>query len=150
MKSKTILIVEDNPSDAELAIRALKRNNVINPVQVVVDGGEAIDYLFGRGKFIGRDTSALPGLVLLDLNLPDISGIEVLKTIRETDFLRELLVIVLTSSLEKKDVEECYRNFANSYLRKPVDFLEFSSIIKLISDYWIGTNVPPAALRVNK
>lgn len=150
MKTKTILLVEDNPSDAELAVRALHKNKVVNPIEVINEGKEALDYLLATGRFANRNKNELPGLVILDLNLPDISGVQVLKTIREHDILKELLVVILTSSLENRDVEDCYRSFANSYLRKPVDFLEFNDIVKLIADYWINTNVPPAILKLTR
>lgn len=149
MDTKTILLVEDNPDDELLAIRALKKNNIINEVVVARDGAEALDYLFGTGAYDGRDTSVMPQVILLDLKLPKISGLEVLKRLRNDDRTKLLPVVVLTSSKEDRDLNESYRLGANSYIRKPVDFAQFSEAIKQLGLYWLIFNEPPPARDVN-
>lgn len=139
----TILLVEDNPDDVELTLRALTRNNIMNPVKVVRDGQEALDYLFYKGKY-SNSAHPLPGLILLDLKLPKVDGIEILKNIK-VDRKRKLIpVVVLTSSKEEKDVIESYNMGVNSYIRKPVDFDQFVETVKHIGFYWLLINEPPA------
>jgi two-component system, response regulator len=145
MVDKTILLVEDNADDEELAIRALKKNNVTNNLVVARDGVEALDFLFGTGAYAGRDTAALPGLVLLDLKLPKIDGLEVLRRIRANERTRRMPVTVLTSSKEEQDVIKSYDLGANSYIRKPVDFNQFTDAVRQLGLYWLMLNeVPPS------
>jgi two-component system response regulator len=143
MNNKIILLVEDNPDDVELTLRAFKQNNIFNKVVVARDGVEALDYLFGKGQHAGRDVADLPVVVLLDLKLPKIDGMEVLKTIRQNEFTRLLPVVILTSSRQEQDVVNGYKLGANSYVRKPVDFKEFVEAIKLLGLYWLIWNEPP-------
>ena len=140
MSNKVILLVEDNPDDAELTLRALKKNNILNQVVLAHDGVEAIDYLFGTGTYAGRDTSALPSVVLLDLKLPKISGLEVLKQIRAHEKTRYLSVVILTSSKEEQDLISGYQLGANSYIRKPVDFNQFMEAVRQLGLYWLVLN----------
>ncbi len=138
-----ILLVEDNPDDVELALHALKKNNIVNHVEVVRDGQEALDYLFYRGKY-SNSNHHLPGLILLDLKLPKVDGIEILKDIK-IDRRRKLIpVVVLTSSKEERDVIESYNLGVNSYIRKPVDFDQFVETVKHIGFYWLLINEPPS------
>jgi two-component system, response regulator len=141
MTGKIILLVEDNPSDEALALRALKKNNLTNEVVVAHDGVEALDYLFRTGNHAGRDPNQIPAMVLLDLNLPKINGVEVLRRIRTDSRTRLLPVIVLTSSLEERDVVHSYANGANSYVRKPVDFVHFVEAMRQLELYWLDLNV---------
>jgi len=144
-KKKDILLVEDNPDDVTLALRALKRNNILNEVVVVQDGAEALDYLFGQGKYQGRDTSQTPAVVLLDLKLPKVDGLEVLRRLRADERMKRLPVVILTSSNEEQDLVESYNLGANSYIRKPVDFLQFAEAIRQLQLYWLVVNeVPPS------
>ena len=143
MSNKVILLVEDNPDDAELTLRALKKNNILNQVVLAHDGVEAIDYLFGTGTYAGRDTSALPSVVLLDLKLPKISGLEVLKQIRAQELTRYLSVVILTSSKEEQDLISGYQLGANSYIRKPVDFNQFIEAVGQLGLYWLLLNETP-------
>jgi two-component system, response regulator len=138
--NKVILLVEDNPDDAELTLRALKKNNILNQVVLAHDGVEAIDYLFGTGTYAGRDTSALPSVVLLDLKLPKIDGLEVLKQIRAGELTRYLSVVILTSSKEEQDLINGYQLGANSYIRKPVDFNQFMEAVRQLGLYWLVLN----------
>ncbi len=149
MDTKTILLVEDNPDDELLAIRALKKNNIMNEVIVARDGAEALDYLFGTGVYEGRDTSVMPQVILLDLKLPKISGLEVLRRLRDDERTKLLPIVVLTSSKEDRDLNESYRLGANSYIRKPVDFSQFSEAIKQLGLYWLVLNEAPPAMDVN-
>ncbi|MBI5688070.1 MAG: response regulator [Verrucomicrobia bacterium] len=145
--SETILLVEDNPSDVALTQRALQRVCITSRLVVVEDGQEALDYLFGSGMHAGRDISQLPGLVLLDLKLPKVDGLEVLRRIRANKRTRRLPVIVLTSSKEEQDVAAAYDLGANSYIRKQVDFAQFDAAMKLVGAYWQGLNEPPPKVR---
>jgi CheY-like chemotaxis protein len=144
MFEKTILLVEDNADDEELTVRALKKNNVTNDLVVARDGVEALDYVFGTGAYSGRDTSVLPGLVLLDLKLPKIDGLEVLRRMRGDERTKRMPVVVLTSSKEEQDVIRSYDLGANSYIRKPVDFNQFTEAVRQLGLYWLMLNeVPP-------
>jgi two-component system response regulator len=142
MEEKIILLVEDNPDDVELTIRALKKNNILNRMVVAKDGVEALDYLFGTGVHAGRDVKELPIVILLDLKLPKIDGLEVLKRIRQNDVTRLLPVVILTSSAEERDKLDGYKLGANSYVRKPVDFAQFTEAIKTLGLYWLIWNEP--------
>jgi two-component system, response regulator len=141
MESKTILLVEDNPDDEALTLRALKRNNISNEVIVARDGAEALDYLFARGAHSGRDTSKQPEVVLLDLKLPKVDGLEVLQQIRQDERIRRLAVVILTSSNEERDIVAGYDLGANSYIRKPVDFNQFMEAVRQLGTYWLLLNV---------
>jgi len=143
VENKIILLVEDNPDDVELTLRAFKQNNISNKVIVVKDGEEALDYLFGRGKHKGRDVKRLPVVILLDLKLPKMDGLEILREIRGSDLTKLLPVIILTSSKQEEDVLNSYELGANSYVRKPVDFKEFVEAIKHLGLYWLLWNEPP-------
>jgi CheY-like chemotaxis protein len=144
MSDKVILLVEDNPDDEALAIRALKRHHVGNTIVVAHDGVEALDYLFGTGLYEGRDISLKPSVVLLDLKLPRIDGLEVLRRVREDDRTKLLPVVVLTTSSEEQDLLDSYSLGCNSYIRKPVDFIQFSEAIRQLGMYWLLMNeVPP-------
>ena len=143
MNDKRILLVEDNPDDVELTLRALKKNNILNEVVVARDGVEAVDYLFGTGSYEGRDKTETPMIVLLDLKLPRIDGMEVLKQMRENDVTKMIPVVILTSSKEERDLVDGYSLGCNSYIRKPVDFSQFSETVRQIGLYWLLLNVPP-------
>ncbi len=145
MRGKVILLVEDNPDDEVLTLRALKSNKIANEVVVARDGVEALDYLFGTGPHAGRDVSALPELVLLDLNLPRVGGLEVLRRIREDPSTRTLPVVILTTSNEEKDLVAGYSLGANSFVRKPVDFGQFSNAVRQLGMYWLVLNVAPGS-----
>ncbi len=140
MYNKVILLVEDNADDEALALRALKKNNIINDVVVARDGAEALDYLFGTGAYDGRDTSMLPQVVLLDLKLPKVDGLEVLRRIRADARTHFVPVVILTSSKEEQDLIAGYSSHANSYIRKPVDFAQFSEAVRHIGMYWLVLN----------
>jgi two-component system response regulator len=142
MMEKVILLVEDNPDDIELTLRALRKSNIANKVVVARDGVEALDYLFGTGAYAGRDTDDQPQVVLLDLKLPRVDGLEVLKRIR-ADARTELVpVVILTSSREEQDLIQGYRSGANSYIRKPVDFDQFTEATRQLGLYWLVLNEP--------
>jgi two-component system, response regulator len=143
MNEKIILLVEDNPDDEELTLRALKHNHIMNEVVVVHDGGEALDYLFATGKYAGRDPEKHPQVVLLDLKLPKVSGLEVLERVRADDRTKLIPVVILTSSSEEEDVINGYKLGANSYVRKPVDFKGFTEAVQQLGLYWILINEPP-------
>jgi len=143
VEEQTILLVEDNDDDAELTLRALTRAKVKNPLVRARDGEEALDYLFGRGKYAGRDVRELPAVTLLDINMPKISGLEVLKEIRADERTRHLPVVVLTSSNEDKDRLTAYTHFANSYVIKPVDYDQFVTAASQLGLYWLVLNAPP-------
>ncbi|MFZ5775562.1 MAG: response regulator [Thermodesulfobacteriota bacterium] len=149
-KEKMILLVEDNPDDELLTIRALQKNNILNRVVVARDGAEALDFLFGTGTHAGRDTTVQPEVVLLDLNLPKLSGLEVLKRVREDQRTRLLPVVVLTTSNEDFDKIESYRLGCNSYIRKPVDFVQFSEAIRQLGVYWLVLNQTPPERRAER
>ena len=140
-----ILLVEDNADDEALTIRALKRNKIANSVVVARDGVEALDYLFGTGKYMGRDTHRVPPLVLLDLKLPKLDGMEVLRRIRADARTRLIPVVILTSSDEEQDLVAGYAVGANSYVRKPVDFNEFSEAVRVVGVYWLLLNRSPGS-----
>jgi len=139
---QTILLVEDNDDDAELTLLAFKTRRISNPLVRVQDGLEALDYLFGRGRYADRDPQDLPAVVLLDLNLPRLGGLEVLKAIRAGEHTKYLPVVVLTSSDEEKDRLAAYREFANSYVRKPVDYDQFATAARDLGLYWLVLNRP--------
>ena len=137
---RVILLVEDNPQDEELTLRALKTSNVMNPVVVARDGVEALDYVFARGAHANRDRAAMPQVVLLDLKLPRVDGLEVLKALRANEFTKLLPVVVLTSSVEEQDLIRSYSLGANSYVRKPVDFVQFIEAVRQLGLYWLILN----------
>jgi two-component system, response regulator len=142
MTEQPILLVEDNRDDETLTLRALRQNNILNEVIVVRDGAEALDFLFARGTHAGRNLAVTPQVVLLDLNLPKVSGLNVLKQLRADPSTRLLPVVILTSSQEDEDVLESYKLGANSYLRKPVDLAKFTEAVKVLGLYWLLLNVP--------
>ena len=144
---QVILLVEDNPDDVTLTLRALEKSNVLNEVIVVRDGREALDWLFCTGAHTARDPCTVPAVVLLDLKLPKLGGLEVLERIRADEIMRVLPVIVLTSSREEEDVIRSYQLGANSYIRKPVNFDEFIAAVKQLGLYWLVLNVPPPIRR---
>lgn len=138
-----ILLVEDNAEDVEMTLRALHRARLTNPVEVVEDGAAALDYIFGTGRFAGRDAARRPKVVLLDLKLPKIDGLEVLRRLRADERTRDMPVVVLTSSREQPDVAEAYRLGVNSYIVKPVDFDRFVEAVAQVGLYWMLLNEPP-------
>jgi two-component system, response regulator len=145
MNKRAILLVEDNADDEALTVRALKKNNVTNDLVVARDGVEALDYLLGTGTHAGRAAAVLPGLVLLDLKLPKIDGLEVLRLIRADERTKRMPVVVLTSSKEEQDLIKSYDLGANSYIRKPVDFNQFTEAVRQLGVYWLLLNeVPPS------
>lgn len=137
---RPILLVEDNPDDEALTLRAFARNRIENPVIVARDGLDAVNYLFASGRHAGRDTSIMPAVILLDLKLPRIDGLEVLRRIRADSRTAMLPVVILTTSRERQDIQEAYRLGANSYIRKPVDFERFLHTVGLLGQYWLGVN----------
>ncbi len=143
MNSKVILLVEDNPDDVELTLRALKKSNILNEVIVAQDGVEALDYLHGTGKYAGRDVNAKPQLVLLDLKMPRKDGFEVLRNLRSDERTRLLPTVILTTSSEDRDKVESYKLGANSYIRKPVDFQQFVNAVQQLGLYWLVLNEAP-------
>lgn len=147
MKSKVILLVEDNPDDEALTVRALKKSNVQNEVIVVRDGAEALDYLFRTGAYAGRDTTVMVAVILLDLKLPKVDGLEVLRRLRADERTKLAPVVILTSSTEEKDLVNGYGLGANSYIRKPVDFTQFAEAVKHLGLYWLLLNEPPPRTR---
>ncbi|HWP58662.1 MAG TPA: response regulator [Candidatus Acidoferrales bacterium] len=142
-EDKTILLVEDNPDDVDLTLRALKRNHIANEVVVARDGLEALDYLFGTGSYAGRDLSRKPTVVLLDLKLPKIDGLEVLRRLRGDERTKLLPVVILTTSREQQDLLNGYSSGANSYIVKPVDFEKFVNAVGQLGLYWMLLNEPP-------
>jgi len=147
MENRSILLVEDNPDDEALTLRALKKNNIKNEVVVAHDGAEALDYLFGTGKHAGRNTDVLPQVVLLDLKLPKVEGLEVLRRVRADQRTKLLPVVILTSSNEEQDRIDGYGLGANSYVRKPVDFSQFMDAARQLGLYWLILNEAPPARR---
>ncbi|MDP3511502.1 MAG: response regulator [Sulfuritalea sp.] len=143
MKAKSILLVEDNPQDELLILRALKKVSLANEVEVVRDGQQALDHLFGVGEFAARANAELPAVVLLDIGLPRISGLEVLARLRADERTRLLPVVILTSSDEERDRLKSYEEGANSFVRKPLDFAEFAETVARLGIYWLATNQPP-------
>ena len=141
MNERSILLVEDNEDDEALTLRALRKNSIVNPIIVVRDGAEALDYLFARGAHAGRQPE-MPQVVLLDLNIPKINGLGVLKQLRADERTRLLPVVVLTSSKEDEDIIQSYQLGANSYVRKPVEFARFSEAVKTLGLYWLLLNEP--------
>jgi two-component system response regulator len=140
MPKKTILLVEDNPDDEELTLMAFEQSKIVNKVVVVRDGAEALDYLFGTGRHINRDLSNMPAVVLLDLKLPKIDGLEVLRRLRADQRTIFIPVVVLTTSKEEQDLINSYKLGCNSYVRKPVDFTEFINAARQLGLYWLGLN----------
>ena len=143
VKAESILLVEDNPDDVELTMRAFRKNNIANRVVVAHDGVEALDYLFGSGQFASRDTRDVPRLILLDLKLPNIDGLQVLERLRADDRTKLTPGVILTSSKEEQDLLKGYRCGANSYVRKPVDFNHFVDAVRQIGLYWLLINELP-------
>lgn len=141
-QNKTILLVEDNPQDEMLTLRALKKANVVNRIDVVRDGQQALDYLFRQGEFAQREGPDLPMVVLLDISLPRLSGLEVLERLREDPRTELLPIVILTSSDETQDRLRSYKSGANSFVRKPVEFAEFAETVARLGVYWVATNAP--------
>ena len=140
MREKTILLVEDNPNDVALTLRALKMNHILNKVIVARDGSEALDFLFGTGDSPPMET---PELILMDINMPKINGLELLERIRDNESTKLLPVVVLTTSDEDRDRIDSYRLGANSYISKPVEFEEFNKVVKNLGIYWLAVNIGP-------
>ena len=138
------LLVEDNPSDAELTMRALKRKNMINKLVWVKDGAEALDFIFAKGEYSERNMEDVPKLILLDLRMPKVDGLEVLHRIKENDLTKKIPVVILTSSSEDRDIVESYKLGVNSYVSKPVEFDAFIDAISTLGFYWILINKPPS------
>ena len=147
MNGKTILLVEDNADDIELTLRSFRKNNISNEIITVRDGVETLDYLFATGDYTGRDISLMPAVILLDLNMPRIGGLEVLQRIRDDERTELLPVVILTSSKEEQDMINGYKLRANSYVRKPVDFIQFSEAIRQLGLYWLILNESPPRTR---
>jgi CheY-like chemotaxis protein len=143
MTQKFVLLVEDSPDDVDLTLRAFKKSRLLNEVVVAGDGVEALDYLFGNGADPNRDPNVLPQLVLLDLNLPRVDGLEVLRRIRAEERTKLLPVVILTTSKEEQDIVQSYTLGANSYIRKPVDFIQFSEAVQQLGLYWMVLNEAP-------
>ena len=147
MNSHIILLVEDNPSDIDLTRRAFKKSHIANELVVVEDGQEALDYLFGTGRYAGNDEAQLPALILLDIKLPKVDGLEVLREIRSHSQTRRLPVVMLTSSSEEQDIGASYDLGVNSYIRKPVDFTQFAQAVQQLNLYWFVLNEMPPKVR---
>lgn len=145
MNPKSILLVEDNPSDVALTRRAFEKNRIHNELRVANDGQDALDYLFREGRHAGRDPNDMPILILLDIKMPRVDGLEVLRRLRADPRTRRIPVAILTSSTEEQDVAAGYDLGTNSYIRKPVDFHEFAEVVKLLGIYWMMVNEPPPA-----
>ncbi len=144
-KNRIILLVEDNPDDVELTRRAFEKSNILNQIVVVGDGEEALDYLFATGPYVGRDPLVMPQVVLLDLNLPKFNGLEVLRRLRADERTKRLPVVILTTSNEERDIIGSYDLGANSYVRKPVDFVQFAEAAQQLGLYWLVLNEQPSA-----
>jgi CheY-like chemotaxis protein len=144
MNHSYVLLVEDNPDDIELTKRAFQKNNISINLVITHDGIETLDYLFGRGKYKGRDTNDIPKFILLDLKMPKINGLEVLKQLRENDTTKYIPIIILTSSQDKKDIINGYELGANSYIIKPIDFVKFHQVVQQIASYWLVLNEQPS------
>jgi two-component system response regulator len=142
MHDKVVLLVEDNPSDVGLTKRAFEKHRIGNELVVVEDGQEALDYLFGTGAYAGRDTIVMPAVILLDLKLPKLDGLETLRHIRSHDLTKRVPVVILTSSRKEQDVAMSYDLGANSYIRKPVDFHQFAEAVRTLGLYWLVLNEP--------
>jgi two-component system response regulator len=142
-RSNIILLVEDNADDAELTLRAFRKSKILNEIVVVTDGVEALDYVFATGAHVGRDPKAIPEVILLDLKLPRIGGLEVLRRLRADERTRRIPVVVLTSSNEERDILSSYDLGANSFVRKPVDFAQFMDAAQHLGLYWLVMNEPP-------
>jgi two-component system response regulator len=138
-----VLLVDDNPSDAELTIHSLRRDKLANRIHVAEDGAQALDFVFCRGSFDDRSFCEPPGVILLDLKLPKVSGLEVLRAIRADERTRAIPIVILTSSAEQRDLIEGYRLGANAYIQKPVDFDEFRKVVHQIGMFWLVANQPP-------
>ncbi|MGB2609536.1 MAG: response regulator [Isosphaeraceae bacterium] len=147
-RSGHVLLVEDNPDDLDLTLHAFGKSGLINTMQVVRDGAEALDYLFGKGEFIGRDVLDVPLLILLDLKLPKVSGVEILRRIKNDPRTRTIPVVVLTSSREEQDIAETYGLGVNSYIVKPVNFDQFVKIAEQVGLYWLLINQPPPSFQL--
>lgn len=143
MTTKYILLVEDNPDDVMLTLRALKKCHILNEVIVAEDGAKALDFLFGKGEFDGRNTAERPGVILLDLKLPKVGGFEVLEAIKNDALLKRVPVVILTSSRQEEDVVRGYDLGANSYIRKPINFDTFIETVTELGVYWLLTNESP-------
>ena len=143
MEKKTILLVEDNPDDEELTLRALRKANIVNDVFVVRDGQEALDFVFCNGKYAGREEQSIPAVILLDLKLPKLNGIDVLLRLRADPRTKLVPVVVLTSSSEDEDMLRSYESGANSYVRKPVEFAAFAEAVTQVGVYWMLVNQSP-------
>jgi CheY-like chemotaxis protein len=141
-KPVEILLVEDNPLDVELALHALRDNHLENRIQVVRDGSEALDYIYCQGEFADRDANDVPNVILLDLKLPKVSGLEVLERLKSDPNTKNIPIVVLTSSDQDRDIEKCYEYGVNSYIVKPVDFEQFTDAIRQIKYYWVLLNKP--------
>jgi two-component system response regulator len=142
-KEIEILLVEDTISDAELTMRALKKNNLANKIIHLKDGAEAVDFIFGEGEYAGRDVTNIPKVILLDLKMPKLSGIEVLRKIKSDERTKKIPVVILTSSKEDPDIRTCYELGTNSYIVKPVDFTGFVKVVSELGLYWLLRNEPP-------
>lgn len=143
--AQPVLLVEDNPDDQALALRALKRSDIRAPVIVASDGEEALDYMFGTGAYAGRDCSQRPALVLLDLKLPKVGGLDVLRRLREDQRTRSQPIVVMTTSNEESDLRNSYQLHVNSYVRKPVRSEQYDDVMREIGEYWLTLNLPPPA-----
>jgi two-component system, response regulator len=141
--SVEILLVEDNPNDLELALHALKRNRLANQIEIARDGAEALDFIYGTGAYAGRDVRQVPKIIMLDLKLPKVDGLEVLQRLKSDPQTRTIPIVVLTSSREERDIVESYQLGVNSYIVKPVDFEQFTEAVRSLGLYWLLLNQPP-------